>query len=76
MEQKEFLVFLVLNGIYKKITQLPESPLELVESCDSNPLYDNGLTQRVAYYPYVDPFSVDPPENATKVEVHLEDEPF
>jgi len=60
----------------KKFTQMPESPLELVESCDSNRLYDNGLTQRVALYPYVDSFSVDAPEDAAKVEKYLEDDPY
>jgi len=60
----------------KKFTQMPESPLELVESCDSNRLYDNGLTQRVALYPYVDSFCVDTPEDAAKVEAYLENDPY
>jgi 3-deoxy-manno-octulosonate cytidylyltransferase (CMP-KDO synthetase) len=55
----------------KKFTQLEESPLELVESCDSNRLYDYGLTQRVALYPYVDSFAVDTPEDAQKVEKYI-----
>jgi len=60
----------------KKFTQMPESHLELVESCDSNRLYDNGLTQRVALYPYVDSFSVDAPEDVEKVEAYLENDPY
>jgi 3-deoxy-manno-octulosonate cytidylyltransferase (CMP-KDO synthetase) len=60
----------------KKFTQMPESPLELVESCDSNRLYDNELTQRVALYPYVDSFSVDIPEDIKKVELHLKSDPY
>jgi len=60
----------------KKFTKIPESPLEIVEACDSNRLYDNGLTQRVAFYPYVDSFAVDIPEDAKKVEVYLKDDPF
>jgi 3-deoxy-manno-octulosonate cytidylyltransferase (CMP-KDO synthetase) len=60
----------------KKFNQMPESPLELVESCDSNRLYDNGLTQRVALHPYVDSFSVDMPEDIKKVELFLKNDPY
>ena len=60
----------------RKFTKMPESPLELVESCDSNRLYDNGLTQRVAQYPYVDSFAVDTPEDAKKVEAHIKADPY
>jgi 3-deoxy-manno-octulosonate cytidylyltransferase (CMP-KDO synthetase) len=62
--------------LLKKFTQMPESPLELAESCDSNRLYDNGLTQRVASYPYVDSFSVDMPEDIKKVEQYLKLDPY
>jgi 3-deoxy-manno-octulosonate cytidylyltransferase (CMP-KDO synthetase) len=60
----------------RKFTKMPESPLELVESCDSNRLYDNGFTQRVAQYPYVDSFAVDTPEDAEKVEAHIKADPY
>ena len=60
----------------RKFTKMPESPLELVESCDSNRLYDNGLTQRVAQYPYVDSFAVDTPEDAEKVEAFIKADPY
>lgn len=60
----------------KKFTSMPESPLELVEACDSNRLYDNGLTQRVAVYPYVDSFAVDTLEDAKKVEKYIKKDPF
>ena len=63
-------------GFLKKFTGIPESPLELVEACDSNRLYDNGLTQRVADYPYVDSFAVDTPEDAEKVEAHIKADPY
>jgi 3-deoxy-manno-octulosonate cytidylyltransferase (CMP-KDO synthetase) len=63
-------------GFLKRFTNMKESPLELVESCDSNRLYDNGLTQRVALYPYVDSFSVDAPEDAKKVEAYLDSDPY
>src|SRR5271157_4513858 len=33
-------------------TSLPESPLELVESCDSNRIPDNGYRQRIAPYQF------------------------
>ncbi len=60
----------------RKFTEIPESPLEMAESCDSNRLYDNGLTQRIALYPYVDSFAVDTPEDAKKVENHIKSDPF
>jgi 3-deoxy-manno-octulosonate cytidylyltransferase (CMP-KDO synthetase) len=60
----------------KKFTQLPESPLEIAEACDSNRLYDNGLTQRVAVYPYVDSFAVDTPADAQKVEEYIKVDPY
>ena len=60
----------------QKFTQIPESPLEIVESCDSNRIYDNGLTQRVALYPYVDSFAVDTPEDAEKVENYITKDPY
>ena len=63
-------------GFLRKFTKMPESPLELVEACDSNRLYDNGLTQRVALYPYVDSFAVDTPEDARKVEKHIKSDHF
>ena len=63
-------------GFLRKFTKMPESPLELVEACDSNRLYDNGLTQRVAQYPYVDSFAVDTPEDAEKVEVFIKADPY
>jgi len=47
----------------KWFTELPESPLEKVESCDSNRIPDNGRFQRlapIAARPY---FSVDSPED-------------
>jgi len=63
-------------SLLKKFTEMPESPLELIEACDSNRLYDNGLTQRVALYPYVDSFAVDTPEDAVKVEKYIRNDPY
>ena len=63
-------------GFLKTFTRMRESPLEIVESCDSNRLYDNGYTQRIAPYPYIKSFSVDVPEDIIKVENHMEKDPL
>ena len=55
----------------EKFNQLSESPLELIESCDSNRIIDHGYRQRVAPYPYHPSFSVDCPEDIAKVEKHI-----
>jgi 3-deoxy-manno-octulosonate cytidylyltransferase (CMP-KDO synthetase) len=52
-------------------TSLPESPLELVESCDSNRIMDHGYRQRIAPYPYRPSFSVDSPSDTARVEAHM-----
>ena len=52
----------------KMFNELEESPLEISESCDSNRLYDNGYTQRIATYPYFDSYAVDVPEDIDQVE--------
>lgn len=55
----------------KKFNSLPESPLELVESCDSNRICDHGYRQRIAPYPFVPSFSVDSPSDTELVEAHI-----
>ena len=55
---------------------MTESPLELVESCDSNRICDNGFKQRVAPYPYVPSFSVDSPQDTLLVESHMRLDPW
>lgn len=57
-------------------TDLPESPLELMEACDSNRICDHGGGQRVAPYPYIPSFSVDSKEDRDKVEAHMEADPL
>jgi 3-deoxy-manno-octulosonate cytidylyltransferase (CMP-KDO synthetase) len=52
-------------------TQLPESPLELQESCDSNRILDHGYRQRMALVPYRPYFSVDSPADINLVEKHM-----
>ena len=60
----------------KTFTSLPESPLEIKESCDSNRLLDYGYHQRIAPIPYRPYFSVDSPEDVALVENALEDDPL
>lgn len=60
----------------KIFTSLPESPLEQVESCDSNRILDNGYRQRIAPYPAVASFSIDCPSDVEKVEAHMQDDPL
>ena len=50
-------------GYLKYFNNLSESPLEIYESCDSNRLYDNGYTQRIAPFPYFDSYAVDVPND-------------
>jgi 3-deoxy-manno-octulosonate cytidylyltransferase (CMP-KDO synthetase) len=54
-------------------TEQPESPLEIVEACDSNRIMDNGYRQRIAPIPYRPYFSVDSPEDVALVEAALKD---
>ncbi len=58
----------------KWFTGLPESPLEIAEACDSNRIYDNGRSQRIA--PALDRhyISVDSPEDVSRVEAVIEDD--
>ena len=60
----------------KTFTNLPESPLELKEACDSNRLYDNGLHQYIAPYPYIPSFSVDSQADSEKVAAHMKNDPL
>jgi 3-deoxy-manno-octulosonate cytidylyltransferase (CMP-KDO synthetase) len=55
----------------KTFTAMPESPLEIQESCDSNRILDNGYRQRIAPYPFVPSFSVDSPSDTKLVETHI-----
>jgi 3-deoxy-manno-octulosonate cytidylyltransferase (CMP-KDO synthetase) len=56
--------------------QLAPSPLELVESCDSNRIMDHGYRQRIAPYPCRPSFSVDAPTDAERVEAHMRKDPL
>lgn len=61
-------IFAFRYHFLKTFTNLPESPLELQESCDSNRIMDHGFKQRIACFPYQAYFSVDRPEDIAKVE--------
>jgi 3-deoxy-manno-octulosonate cytidylyltransferase (CMP-KDO synthetase) len=55
----------------KTFNELPESPLELCESCDSNRIIDHGFKQRIAPFAYQHYFSVDSPSDIQLVEQHI-----
>lgn len=57
-------------------TSMPESPLELAESCDSNRICENGFQQKIAPYPFRPSFSVDSPADTEVVERHLREDPL
>lgn len=56
----------------KLFTQLPPSPLEIKEACDSNRLYDYGHHQHIAPYPFCPSYSVDSPHDIHIVEDAME----
>lgn len=58
----------------KTFTQTQQSPLEIVESCDSNRIFDNGFRQRIAPYNYRPSFSVDNPADIKIVEKYIRDD--
>ncbi|MEK6730661.1 MAG: 3-deoxy-manno-octulosonate cytidylyltransferase [Pseudomonadota bacterium] len=64
-------IFAFRWGFLKLFTHLPESPLELQESCDSNRIIDHGYKQRIAPYPFKPSFSVDNPHDLIKVEQYM-----
>ena len=60
----------------KWFSGLPESPLEIAESCDSNRICDNGRWQRIAPAPARPYLSVDSPEDVARVEAVMRDDPL
>lgn len=60
----------------KWFTENEESRLELLESCDSNRICDNGFRQRAVAAPDRLFLSVDSPEDLTKVEAVIENDPL
>lgn len=55
----------------KKFNKLKPSPLEIMESCDSNRICDNGGGLFIAKQKYADSFSVDSPSDLKKVEKYM-----
>lgn len=60
----------------KTFNSLLESPLELVESCDSNRICDHGYKQRIAPYPHIKSFSVDSLDDVKRVEADMKNDPY
>lgn len=60
----------------KTFTDLPESHLERVESCDSNRIVDYGYRQRIAPYPHRPYYSVDSPSDIALVEKAMMQDPL
>jgi len=60
----------------KTFNSIPESPLELKESCDSNRIVDNGYRQRIAPYPFKPSFSIDHPDDVGLVEAYMPNDPL
>ena len=60
----------------KTFTGMTQSPLELVESCDSNRIFDNGYRQRIAPYPFRPSFSVDSLADIKIVETNMSADPL
>jgi 3-deoxy-manno-octulosonate cytidylyltransferase (CMP-KDO synthetase) len=69
-------IFAFRYWFLKVFTGLPESPLEIAESCDSNRILDNGYHQRIAPYPMAAFYSIDCPADAVKVEAHMKKDPL
>jgi 3-deoxy-manno-octulosonate cytidylyltransferase (CMP-KDO synthetase) len=69
-------IFAFRSHFLKTFTGLPESPLEKLESCDSNRIMDYGFRQRIAPFPYRAAYSVDSPADVRRVEAHMQSDPF
>ncbi len=60
-----------------EFNNMQESPLEIVESCDSNRICDNSFRffkQRIAPFPYKPSFSVDTPSDINLVEKYMKED--
>lgn len=69
-------IFAFRMGFLRVFNSLPESPLELLESCDSNRIPDNGYRQRMAPYPFSASYSVDSPTDIALVESSMLKDPL
>ena len=64
-------IFAFKNYFLKKFYYTKPSPLEIIESCDSNRICDNGGGQYVVHFKYFDSFSVDSYHDLLKVKKHI-----
>jgi len=64
-------IFAFKWSFLRKFHHLPESNLELLESCDSNRICDYGRGQYIARQSYIPSFSVDCPADLKKVERYI-----
>lgn len=69
-------IFGFRKSLLYQFTQLPPSPLELAEACDTNRMMDFDLRQVIAPYPCIPSFSVDSPQDAAQVEAHMQSDPL
>ena len=61
-------IFAFTFGFLKKFYKTKASPLEIIESCDSNRICDNYSNQYIARYKNIQSFSVDCIADLKKVE--------
>jgi 3-deoxy-manno-octulosonate cytidylyltransferase (CMP-KDO synthetase) len=59
-----------------KFTSLPESPLEIIESCDVNRMIDNDMQVKVSIVEIEDYYSVDSPSDVSLVESAMVNDSF
>ena len=64
-------IFAFKKKFLKKLNKLKPSPLEKVESCDTNRICDNGGGIYIAKQAYQNSFSVDTPQDLKKVEKYM-----
>lgn len=74
--QRIYGIFGFRWSFLKLFTELPPSPLEIKEACDSNRLYDHGYHQYISPYPYQPSFSVDSPSDIAVVERAMQGDPL
>ena len=69
-------IFAFTLSFLKKFYKTKESPLEIIESCDSNRICDNYSNQYIARYKNIPSFSVDCKADLKKVEKALRKDPI
>ncbi len=69
-------IFAFRMHFLQTFTAMDESPLELVEACDSNRVMDNSYKQKLAMYPWCKSYAVDAREDIDRVEAAMKDDPL